>query len=164
MGHTVYQPSESLSESDPIIIAIGNNRIRWEKAHQLAKNEFGMARHPTAWVDSKVEVRPGTVIMPKAVVNTGTHIGEHSIINTGCVVEHDCQIDAIVHIAPNATVCGGCSIGEGTLVGAGAVVIPGIKIGKWCTIGAGAIVNQDVPDGLTVVGNPARKISVNDSK
>jgi len=35
-------------------------------------------------------------------------------------------------------------------------VIPNLKIGKWCTIGAGAVVISDIPDGATVVGNPAR--------
>jgi len=31
-----------------------------------------------------------------------------------------------------------------------------IKIGKWATIGAGAVIIKDVPDGVTVVGNPGR--------
>ena len=163
VGFQVYEPGELASGVEPIIITIGNNRIRFEKTQQLTNESFGMAVHSTAWVDTKVTIGPGTVIMPKAVINTGSLVGEHCIINTSSVVEHDCQIDALVHIAPNATICGGCSIGKGSLIGAGAVVIPGIKIGQWCTIGAGAIVTHDIPDGLTVVGNPARNISTNDS-
>ena len=38
-------------------------------------------------------------------------------------------------------------------------MIPNITIGKWCTIGAGAVVINDIPDGATVVGNPARIIN-----
>ncbi len=46
-------------------------------------------------------------------------------------------------------------IGENVFIGAGAKVIGGIKIGNNVKIGANAVVNMDVPDGVTVVGNPA---------
>jgi acetyltransferase EpsM len=57
-------------------------------------------------------------------------------------------------------VAGGVHVGEGTWIGAGAVVKQGINIGSWCMIGAGAVVVNDVPDGLTVVGVPARVMNV----
>lgn len=53
---------------------------------------------------------------------------------------------------------GNISIGEGTHVGAGAIVLPNLSIGKWVKIGAGAVVINDLPDEVTVVGNPARII------
>ena len=37
----------------------------------------------------------------------------------------------------------------------------GVKIGSDVIIGAGSVVISDVPDGSTVVGNPARFISKN---
>jgi acetyltransferase-like isoleucine patch superfamily enzyme len=49
-------------------------------------------------------------------------------------------------------------VGDDTLIGAGAVVTPGISIGRDAVIGAGAVVVRDVPDGVTVVGNPARPL------
>lgn len=41
-------------------------------------------------------------------------------------------------------------------VGTGAVILPGLTIGVEAIVGAGAVVTEDVPDGATVVGNPAR--------
>ena len=41
-------------------------------------------------------------------------------------------------------------------VGTGAVILPGVTIGVGAIVGAGAVVTRDVPDGATVVGNPAR--------
>ena len=41
-------------------------------------------------------------------------------------------------------------------VGTGAIVLPGVVIGAGAMVGAGAVVTEDVPDGVTVVGNPAR--------
>lgn len=43
-------------------------------------------------------------------------------------------------------------------VGTGAIVLPGVVIGAGAMVGAGAVVTQDVPDGSTVVGNPARVV------
>jgi acetyltransferase-like isoleucine patch superfamily enzyme len=43
-------------------------------------------------------------------------------------------------------------------VGTGAVILPGVTIGAGAIVGAGAVVTKDVPDGTTVVGNPARPL------
>jgi acetyltransferase-like isoleucine patch superfamily enzyme len=49
-------------------------------------------------------------------------------------------------------------VGDRAWIGAAAVVIPNIRIGAGATVGAGAVVVTDVPDGVTVVGNPARAL------
>lgn len=47
---------------------------------------------------------------------------------------------------------------KGASIGAGAVILPGVTIGEDAIVGAGAVVTKDVPDGVTVVGNPAHII------
>lgn len=49
-------------------------------------------------------------------------------------------------------------IGDDVSVYSGAVVVGAIKIGKGAKIGANAVVMEDVPDGYTAVGVPARMI------
>lgn len=44
-------------------------------------------------------------------------------------------------------------------VGTGVIVLPGVVIGAGAMVGAGAVVTEDVADGATVVGNPARVVS-----
>lgn len=51
-------------------------------------------------------------------------------------------------------------IGDGVFVGAGARILGGIRVGHNAIIGANAVVMQDVPDGATVVGIPARVIKI----
>lgn len=52
----------------------------------------------------------------------------------------------------------------GASIGGGATVLPGIRVGVGATIGAGAVVTKDVPDGATVVGNPAKIIKPTSAK
>ncbi|MDE7111538.1 MAG: serine acetyltransferase [Muribaculaceae bacterium] len=58
----------------------------------------------------------------------------------------------------------GCSKGATPVIGddcticCGAKVIGGIRIGNNVVVGAGAVVVRDVPDNVTIVGNPARII------
>jgi maltose O-acetyltransferase len=49
------------------------------------------------------------------------------------------------------------SIGQNVWIGGGAIILPGVTIGDDAVVGAGAVVTRDVPQGVTVVGNPARQ-------
>jgi acetyltransferase EpsM len=139
------------------MIGIGNNLIRKKIAEKHGLH-FGLAIDNRSGISERAVIGQGTVAMPGVTVNSSTTIGAHCILNTNSSIDHDCILDNYVHISPNATLCGGISIGEGTHIGAGAVVIPGIKIGKWCTIGAGSVIINNIPDYSTVVGNPGKII------
>ncbi|MGH2665067.1 acetyltransferase [Flavobacterium sp.] len=138
-----------------MILSIGNNKVRKRLAAELKFN-FAKAIHPKAIVSNHANLGEGTVVMAGAIVNPDAQIGKHCIINTGAVVEHDCLISDYAHISPKASLAGGVIVGEGTQVGIGASVIQGVKIGKWTVIGAGAVIINDIPDHVTVVGNPGR--------
>lgn len=154
-GHKVQTPESWTGEGDHYIISVGNNMIR-KKIVDENDYQYGQAIHPKAILDRSVTSDLGTVIMGGAVINADAAIGKHCIINTGSTVDHDCNLEDFVHISPNATLCGGIKIGEGTQIGAGAVVLPNLTIGNWVKVGAGAVITKDVPDGVTVVGNPSR--------
>ncbi|MFA6450481.1 MAG: acyltransferase [bacterium] len=49
-------------------------------------------------------------------------------------------------------------------LGAGAIALPGVVIGSKSVVGAGAVVSRDVPDGATVVGNPAQIVKSSSEK
>jgi acetyltransferase-like isoleucine patch superfamily enzyme len=65
-----------------------------------------------------------------------------------------------VHICPSATLAGRVSVGDETFIGLGCNIIQCLKIGANAVVGAGAVVIQDVEDGATVVGVPARVIKI----
>lgn len=159
MGFQVDQQVHS--DSEKIVIAIGDNKIRKAVSEKFPSRFSEALIHNTAYVSDEVEISEGAVIMAKAVVHPSVVIGKHSIINTGSIIEHDVRIDDFAHISPGAVVTGGVKIGEGTHIGAGAVIIPGITIGKWVTVGAGAVIINDIPDFAVVVGNPGKIIKFN---
>lgn len=147
-------------EQNPCLISIGNNNIRKAVVERLCTAIYATALHPNAVISNPELIGQGTVVMAGVVINPSTRIGAHCIINTSASIDHDCLIDNFVHIAPNATLCGGIEIGEGTLVGSGTTIIPNTKVGKWAVIGAGTVVITDVPDYAVVVGNPGKVIKI----
>lgn len=49
-------------------------------------------------------------------------------------------------------------IGTKSWIGEGALILA--NVGPNCTVGAGSMVFKEVPEGITVMGNPARKVSM----
>ena len=151
------QYDASIEVNAKAIIAIGNNEAR-QKIEKLIKHSFTNFIHDTAVLSANSRIGLGCMLMSGALVQVDTQIGNHVILNTRVSIDHDCKIGSYTHIAPGAVLCGRVTVGEGAFIGAGAVVIPGIEIGSWAQIGAGAVVINNVPEGATVVGNPARII------
>jgi sugar O-acyltransferase (sialic acid O-acetyltransferase NeuD family) len=145
---------------DSSVVAIGDNRTRARIADRLAARgeRLSSAVHPSAVIARDVVIAPGAMICAGAVVNTASRIGAHAILNTGCTVDHHNVIGPCAHVAPGAHLGGEVTVGEGALVGIGASVAPRRHIGAWSIVGAGSTVIRDVPDGVTVVGVPARPL------
>lgn len=100
-------------------------------------------------------------------VVTGTDIPLNCQIGGGLLLPHPNGI--VLHpsaiIGPNClifqqvTVVADVKIGGHVDVGAGAKIIRAVSIGNHAKIGANAVVLDDVPEGATVVGIPARIVS-----
>lgn len=155
LGYSVFDSKSKLS---PIIISIGDNKIRRKIAESLTDVFYETAIHSSAIVSDQSFIDSGSVIMQGAIVQSCSRIGHHCIINTGASIDHDCTIDDFVHISPQSTLCGNVTVGEGTWIGAGTIITPGVKIGKWCVIGAGSVVTKDIPDNVLAVGNRCKII------
>jgi len=150
-------------DEDPgcaMIVGIGDNMARCRRTREATEAGRTLATvvHPAAWVSPSAVVGAGVFIGPQAVVHAGAQIDRGVIVNSGAVVEHHCHVHDGAHIAPNATLCGRVRVGRCTLIGAGAVVLPVMTIGDDVIVGAGSVVTGDVPDRLTVAGDPARQL------
>jgi sugar O-acyltransferase (sialic acid O-acetyltransferase NeuD family) len=148
------------SNYEGIVVSIGSCRVRLDlQAHLRSSGaKFMTLIHPHACVSRYSRLGLGSVVMAGAVVNADTEIGAACIVNTGATVDHDCVVGDGVHIAPGAHLSGNVSVSAGSWIGVGACIKQGIKIGAEAVIGAGAVVVKDVPNGVTVFGNPARQM------
>jgi sugar O-acyltransferase (sialic acid O-acetyltransferase NeuD family) len=151
----------SVADFDAVIVGIGGNRIRHEKHAVLTATNAPLVSlvHPAAVVSNFAQISTGSVICAGAIVNVDALLGVAVIVNTGATVDHDCRLADGAHVAPGAHLSGDVHVGAGSWIGVGACVKQGVYIGSDVMVGAGAVVVSDIPDGVTVIGNPARPIA-----
>jgi sugar O-acyltransferase (sialic acid O-acetyltransferase NeuD family) len=112
--------------------------------------------HPAAVVSPSAKLGDGVVLSAGAIVQQDARIGRFTVLNTACSIDHDNVVGEHCSIAPGAHTAGGVVIGDQAFIGLGALIINRVTVGRRATVGAGAVVTRDVPEGATVVGNPAR--------
>lgn len=142
-------------------IAIGNNknRKRWYDTLKNRKLRLINVVDRSAIVSSKATLGTGCFIGKFAVVNSKAVVGNDCIINTRALVEHGCLVSDHVNLSTNTVINGDVEVGTGSFIGSSSVTIGQLKIGEWSTVGAGAVVIEDVENGVTVAGVPAKVIN-----
>ena len=104
-----------------------------------------------------------------AMMTAQVSIGDPVVVQPGVYIVHgQVVVDGITEIHSGAVlapwvsvglVAGnfiGPTIGPRAYIGSGARVLGSVRIGEGARVGANAVVLQDVPDGATAVGIPAR--------
>lgn len=140
------------------IVGFGDNTRRIAAALVLESLGFKLvcAIHPSAILAMDISVGAGSMIAAGAVLNPSTILGKCVIVNTSASIDHDCVIQDGAHVGPGVTIAGHVEIGGGAWIGIGATVIARKRIGAGAIVGAGSVVIDDVPEGVVVMGVPAR--------
>lgn len=147
-----------LGEFSDAFVAIGDNQLRRQLHEFVERLGFRMPtlRQASASVSPLATLGEGSLACAQSAVIVGATLGRGCIVNTAASVGHDCRLGDFIHVAPGVRLAGGVVCGDGTWIGMGASVKEEVRLGRNVTVGAGAVVLQDVPDGVTVVGVPAR--------
>jgi len=122
------------------------------------------------------------IVLKNAIIGKNCNINSHTFIENDVIIGDSVtvkcgvylwdgmRIEDNVFIGPNATFTNDkypkskikpdsfdkIILSKGCTIGANATILPGITIGENVTVGAGSVVTKDVPDGVIVIGNPAR--------
>jgi sugar O-acyltransferase (sialic acid O-acetyltransferase NeuD family) len=164
-GHRVFKFSEFLEikcEKKSIIVAIADPQLRRQIVNRIEveRISFFGTEHTNVLQMHDVLLGEGAAISPFVTFTCNIRIGRHFHANLYSYIEHDCVIGDFVTFAPGVKCNGGVHIGDGAYIGSGAIIKQGIEIGKNATIGMGAVVVKDVLPNTTVVGNPAKALTI----
>lgn len=157
LGGTAWLEAQSGVE---VVVAIGTPSARSNVADRLEAAGVPLATivHPSAILGPRVAIEAGAIVCPGAMLSCDVSLGRAAIVNYGAMVGHDGVLGDACFIAPGVHIAGNVTVGGRAEVGIGASVLQGVTIGRSAVVGAGAVVLRDVPDGVTVVGVPARPI------
>ncbi len=142
------------------VCTIGAAHVRKKIIEKLQDSnvKFATLIDPAVRMSKRVRIGEGCIVCAGTIATVDVEIGNYVIINLDCTIGHDAVISDFVTIYPSVNVSGNVKVGECTELGTGAQIIQGKNIGKDVILGAGAVVVEDVPDGRTAVGMPARAI------
>jgi sugar O-acyltransferase (sialic acid O-acetyltransferase NeuD family) len=145
--------SLALCIADPIIRRSVAGRI------SNPQIQYPVLVHPSASIAaSRNRFGEGTIITAGCILTTNITVGRFVIINLATTIGHDTRLKDFCSIMPGCRISGNVSIGEETLVGTGVSILQNLRIGNKCRIGAGAVLINDISDGVTAVGVPAKPI------
>lgn len=145
-----------------ILVAYSDRFMRLREERFNQRRELGLkpinAIHPSAVIAPSVSIGEGVFIGRGVMIDLEAKIGDNCSIHRGSTIGEDCVLEENVWLAGGVNLAGRVIIGKNTMLGTGANVIPRCHIARDVIVGAGAVVIKDVPEGVTVVGVPAKII------
>lgn len=149
----------------PTCIAVANATVRRRLADKCRDADIpeGSIFAPTAILGDDVVVGSGAIISDMTICTSDVRIGCQFHANIYSYIAHDCVIGDYVTLAPRVSINGNTIIEDEVYIGTGAVLRQGtpdhpLRIGRGAVVGMGAVVTKDVAAGVTVIGNPARRL------
>lgn len=160
----------AVMERDPACTAFIDAMLYFKGFHALQvhrlshflwrEGRFSLAYHLQSQVCKELQVD----IHPAASVGSGTFLDHATgiVIGETCVIGNDCSLLHHVTLGGSGKKHGDRhpKLGNGVLVGAGATLLGNVDVGDGAQIGACSLVLQDIPPGATVVGVPAKVLSL----
>lgn len=105
-------------------------------------------------IEDNVQIGANSVVCKGAIDDT--IIGTGSRIDNCSFISHNVKIGRDTIIVGEVLMMGSSSTGERAYLSGNVVVRDGVAVGKDAFVGMGSVVTKNIPDGVTVKGNPAR--------
>src|SRR5580693_4210287 len=108
-----------------------------------------------------IEIHPGARIGHRLFIDhgMGVVIGETAEVGNDCTLYHGVTLGGTRPTRGQGGQKRHPTIGNNVIVGSGAQVLGPFRVGDGARIGAASVVLTEVPEGATMVGNPARQVA-----
>src|SRR5690606_20095262 len=139
-GIKVHPYDTSFSREKPLILGIGNPRVR-KLLSEKVEHGYSTLIHPDAVVASDAIIEEGTVVLAGAVIQSGAYIGKHVIINSNVTIDHDAVVGDFVTTYPGVYVGAEAVVGEGAVINPNSVVMRFSQVPSYYEVGPMEVVN-----------------------
>ena len=101
----------------------------------------------------------GNLFCLGCTVTCNVRMGSFNRFNGYITIGHDVELGSYNAVMPGSRISGDVKMGNYNFVGVNAAILQGVTIGDNTVIGANSVIIRDTKDGLTYIGNPAKKFS-----
>lgn len=157
-GISILGKISDVLESDTLIIACGDNRLRKSLYEKFPKAIYPNCIDKDAIISPTMSIGVGNYIGPGAVISADTCIGSYNILNNSSIIGHDVVIKDFCHIAPGSVLGGNVTVLNDCLIGSGSRILPKLIMDKGTTIGSGCVMVKSSQKGITYVGVPGKNL------
>lgn len=149
--------------SSHVVVCIGRGQARRRLVDLLAAHDFGRSRyatviHPSVYVPPSCFIGVGSVLLAHVAITADARIGRHVVAMPHVTVTHDDVVGDFATLCAGVSLAGAVTVGKGAYLGANASVREFVRIGDDSTLAMGASLLEDLPDGETWAGVPARQL------
>ncbi|AWB91436.1 acetyltransferase [Aeromicrobium chenweiae] len=150
--------------SSYVVVCTGQGRTRQAIVARLADHDIGPSRfgtvvHPSVHVPPSCFLGVGSVLLAHVAITADARIGRHVVAMPNVTVTHDDVVGDYATLCAGVSLAGGVTVGAGAYLGTNASVRQDVHVGADSTLGMGSTLLDDLPDGETWVGVPARELA-----
>lgn len=151
-----YQPTKE----DLFVCAVGEPKHKksYVSIIEARGGIFINLIHPTVIVNDNLTLGKGIIVQPYCILSNDVRIDDFVTIQSYSTIGHDSHCEAYCHLSAYTFLGGFSKVGKSVFTGTRATILPKTKVGNSSRVGANSLVIRDVPQDISVFGNPAVKI------
>jgi len=146
-----------------VVVAVGRGTARRRLVRRLAthgvtRDRYTSIVHPRLLPSTDTRIGVGCLVLDGVVMTADVEVGDHVVAMPNVTLTHGDVVEDFVTLCAGVTLGGDVRVRSGAYLGMNSCVREGATVGRDATLGMGAVLLQDLPDGETWAGVPARPI------